>query len=144
MSNGAQPAAAFTAEGDALDLTVPADIDHLRGLREAARAYAEQHGVLRPDDVALAVGEACCNVVLHAYLDGEVGDMGLHCSCTPDDVEIVVEDHGTGLVPRPDSPGLGLGLPIIAQLADEIEVSDSRHTGTRVRMRFAVAGRFVH
>jgi serine/threonine-protein kinase RsbW len=143
MSNGAQPATASRAGGEVLDLTVPADIDRVRELRHLARSYAEEHGVLRPDDVALAVGEACCNVVVHAYLDRDVGDMCLHCSCTPDEIEIVVEDHGNGLVPRPDSPGLGLGLPIIAQLADDFEV-DSGHTGTRVRMGFAAAGRLVH
>jgi serine/threonine-protein kinase RsbW len=144
MSNRTPTAMALGNQDHALDLTVPADVERVRDLREAARTYAEQHGVLRPDDVALAVGEACCNVVVHAYLDSEVGEMGLHCECTPTAVEIVVADHGNGLVPRPDSPGLGLGLPIIAQLADEFEVSDRGHTGTRVRMGFASNGHVVH
>jgi serine/threonine-protein kinase RsbW/stage II sporulation protein AB (anti-sigma F factor) len=69
--------------------------------------------------------------------------MTLHCEPTPGGVSIVVEDYGSGLTPRPDSPGLGLGLPIIAQVADDFEVSDLGHTGTRVRMGFATNGRVV-
>jgi serine/threonine-protein kinase RsbW len=131
--------------GRTLDLTAPAEADEVRRLREAARGFALRHGVLRPDDVALAVGEACCNAVVHAYLDRpDTGPMGLHCECDPGCVSIVVSDEGGGLVPRADSPGLGLGLPIIAQLADEFEVSDTGHTGTCVRMGFASNGHLVH
>jgi serine/threonine-protein kinase RsbW len=142
MDDGAQKAA---ENGWTLDLTVPAVVDEVRELREAARAFAVEHGVLRPDDVALAVGEACANAVVHAYLDSaEAGTMRLHCVCTPGCISVLVRDEGTGLVPRADSPGLGLGLPIIAQLADDFEISDSGHTGTCVRMGFSSNGHLVH
>ena len=35
-----------------------------------------------------------------------------------------VRDNGRGMVPRLDSPGLGLGLPLIAQLTDVLEILD--------------------
>jgi hypothetical protein len=42
-----------------------------------------------------------------------------------------------GMNPRPDSPGLGLGLPTIGAVADGVEIDD-RAGGTVVRMRFAL------
>jgi anti-sigma regulatory factor (Ser/Thr protein kinase) len=123
-----------------LAVTVPALAGRVREVRHAARRFAERHGVQRPDDVALAIAEACANVVVHAYVDRDAGELRLTGSCESGRVRFVVEDDGAGLLPRPDSPGLGLGLPLIAQLADEFEVSDGDGRGTRVRVAFGAAG----
>ena len=40
------------------------------------------------------------------------------------------------MVPRADSPGAGLGLPIIAQLAAAVEISHGAGDGTRLKMTF--------
>jgi serine/threonine-protein kinase RsbW/stage II sporulation protein AB (anti-sigma F factor) len=48
----------------------------------------------------------------------------------------VVADRGRGIVPRPDSPGLGLGLPLIATLAESLELGTGRSEETEVRMTF--------
>ena len=55
-----------------------------------------------------------------------------------DSVLIVeVADDGRGLVPRIDSPGLGLGLPLISQVADVLELrTDRARPGLVVRMQF--------
>ena len=39
-------------------------------------------------------------------------------------------------MPRPDSPGLGLGLPLIATLAESLELGTGRSEETEVRMTF--------
>ena len=52
---------------------------------------------------------------------------------------IYVLDEGTGLAPRVDSPGLGLGLGLIAQVADSADVRTPETGGTEVVMRFNVA-----
>ena len=44
------------------------------------------------------------------------------------------------MLPRTDSPGLGLGLPLIAQMTQSLEVHDRAGGGTEIRMSFA-AGR---
>jgi serine/threonine-protein kinase RsbW len=119
-------------------MTVPALAERVRELREAARRFAEVHGVARADDVALAVAEACANVVIHAYLDRNPGPLRLTGTRVDGAVSFLVADEGTGLAPRPDSPGLGMGLPLIAQLADHFELTDDGGDGTRVRMRFAL------
>ena len=49
---------------------------------------------------------------------------------------VVVSDHGRGIVPRPDSPGLGLGLPLIATLAESLELGTGPGDETEVRMTF--------
>jgi anti-sigma regulatory factor (Ser/Thr protein kinase) len=86
-------------------------------------------------DIKLAVTEACTNVVVHAYPDGE-GPMGLRAAIDLRRLSIVVSDRGRGIVPRPDSPGLGLGLPLIATLAESLELGTGHGGETEVRMTF--------
>ena len=41
------------------------------------------------------------------------------------------------MAPRPDSPGLGLGLPVIAQTTDRYDIEQPESPGgTAIRMRF--------
>jgi anti-sigma regulatory factor (Ser/Thr protein kinase) len=89
-------------------------------------------------DVALAVSEAATNAVVHGYR-GEAGT--IHVSASKDEAEltIVISDTGPGLVPRTDSPGLGLGLPIIASLASRVELV-SEGEGTHIHMMFSLPG----
>ena len=48
-----------------------------------------------------------------------------------------MSDLGQGMVPRPDSPGLGLGLPLIARLADRMEIHDGPDgVGTTLELGF--------
>ena len=86
-------------------------------------------------DVKLAVTEACTNVVVHAYPDGE-GPMAVRATVDEDVLQVVVTDEGRGIVPRPDSPGLGLGLPLIATLAESLELGTGARQETEVRMTF--------
>jgi serine/threonine-protein kinase RsbW/stage II sporulation protein AB (anti-sigma F factor) len=52
---------------------------------------------------------------------------------------VTVRDHGAGLTPRVDSPGLGVGLPVMAAIADALEIDTPAGAGTIVRMTFEVA-----
>ena len=93
-------------------------------------------------DIALAVGEACANVVIHAYPPGDVGPLVVHAVQTRaggPKLTVTVIDQGQGMAPRPDSPGLGLGLPLIANLADHLEIRDGPDgVGTEVVMVFSL------
>jgi serine/threonine-protein kinase RsbW/stage II sporulation protein AB (anti-sigma F factor) len=52
-------------------------------------------------------------------------------------VTVVVADDGVGMNPRADSPGMGLGLPLIGNLADKLQIAPAPSgRGTEVRMRF--------
>jgi len=41
-------------------------------------------------------------------------------------------------VPRLDSPGLGLGLPLISQISASSEILSPQHGGTEIAMRFVL------
>ena len=90
-------------------------------------------------DIALAITEATTNVVLHAYRDREVpGTVTIEAEHYDDHVCLYVRDEGTGLAPRVDSPGLGLGLGLIAQVADSADVrapGDRRHRSRHALQR---------
>jgi serine/threonine-protein kinase RsbW len=120
-----------------LEITLPARAENVAVVRHAVGGLGE---VLDVDDqtlsdIKLAVTEACTNVVVHAYPDGE-GPMGLRASIEGRNLSLVVIDRGRGIVPRPDSPGLGLGLPLIATLAESLELGTGRSEETEVRMTF--------
>jgi anti-sigma regulatory factor (Ser/Thr protein kinase) len=108
--------------------------------RAALEAFAAGHGASDAvrSAVALAVTEACANVVVHAYVETEApGSLEVR-ACIAETVLVVeVADKGRGMVPRPDSPGLGMGLPLIAQMSDGFEIlTHHERTGVVVRMHF--------
>jgi serine/threonine-protein kinase RsbW len=120
-----------------LEITLPARAENVAVVRHAVGGLGE---VLEVDDqtlsdIKLAVTEACTNVVVHAYPDGE-GPMGMRASIDERRLALVVIDRGRGIVPRPDSPGLGLGLPLIATLAESLELGTGSSEETEVRMTF--------
>src|SRR3954452_9666729 len=113
MTGALTPERRVEIEAPDLELTLPARPENVAVARHAIGGFAD--GVEIPDqtlaDVKLAVTEACTNVVVHAY-PGEDGPMGLRASVDEDVLRVVVVDVGRGILPRPDSPGLGLGLPL--------------------------------
>jgi anti-sigma regulatory factor (Ser/Thr protein kinase) len=90
-------------------------------------------------DIALAVTEACTNAVVHAYPAGD-GTINVTAAHVGDSLAVTVRDHGGGMSPRVDTPGLGVGLPVIAAIAQSVEIGSPEGGGTEVRMRFALEG----
>ncbi len=119
---------------------IPASVPQLRQeLTEWVR------GVGLDDDqvqtVRLAVTEAVTNGVVHAFLGREPGTLMLEAQPGADVLEVRVTDDGTGMGPRPDSPGLGMGVPMIGKLCASVDLGQGPEgTGTEVRMIFAVPG----
>jgi serine/threonine-protein kinase RsbW len=120
-----------------LELTLPSRPENVAVVRHALGGFGDALDV--PDqalaDIKLAVTEACTNVVVHAYPDGE-GPLGITAWVHDDRLTVVVHDEGRGMLPRPDSPGLGLGLPLIATLAESLELGTGPDERTEVRMTF--------
>lgn len=110
--------------------------------RRAIREFAAGLGLSEDTlgDVMLCVSEAVTNAVQHAYQgDGEPGPVHVSVRAENGGLWVSVRDEGEGMMPRQDSPGLGLGLPTISSLADDVDIqADDR--GTEVRMRFALSG----
>lgn len=119
--------------------TVPATHDCVPRLRAAVVDYVRAAGLPAAlvEDVRLAVSEAITNVVVHAYADFDVpGPLHLTADVRDGELTVTIADEGRGLAARADSPGAGLGLAIITQLASDVELSRGDGTGTRVRMTF--------
>jgi serine/threonine-protein kinase RsbW len=119
-------------------LTLPARPENVAVIRHVMGAFAEALQ-LPPDlveDMRLAVTEACTNVVRHAYHDGEPGPIDVVIRPNGDELELIVSDEGAGIGPSPDLAGPGLGLPLIAALADHVEIEPGRSRGSRLAMSF--------
>ena len=64
--------------------------------------------------------------------------MRVAASIEGDSLLVEVCDDGSGMMPRLDSPGLGVGLPVIAHNADTLDIGNSPRGGTLLRMSFRV------
>lgn len=126
---------------DRIDLRLPARAESIPRIRRAVVAFARRHGYADPDGIGLAVTEAATNAVLHAYMGAEAGDVRAVACAEAERLVVVVRDWGSGMVPRLDTPGLGLGLPTIATLAGSFDVEAADGAGTLLRMHFPRSGR---
>jgi serine/threonine-protein kinase RsbW len=118
----------MNAAGQVVETFDPIDRSTPGLARKLAVAFA-QEVTTDPDmlaAIALCMTEAISNVVVHAYRDSEPGPAILECAATDDGITITVSDEGSGLAPRVDTPGLGLGLPLIAQTATESDFRTRR------------------
>ena len=117
----------------------PADPGAVGRLRHCVAAFAASATVQGNglSDLELAVTEAVTNVVVHAYNGVEAGTVDVVAAHVGGCVEVTVRDHGIGMRPRPDTPGLGLGLTLIASLARDTRITQTPGGGTTVWMQFA-------
>lgn len=67
------------------------------------------------------------------------GTMEVSAMMMGDELAVVVRDWGEGIKPRPDSPGLGLGLSLMAALADTVQLGHDTTDHTEVRMTFLLS-----
>jgi anti-sigma regulatory factor (Ser/Thr protein kinase) len=100
----------------------------------AAAAGADSEQI---DAIRLATSEALTNVVLHAY-DGAAGPIHICAASNSGELWILVADDGDGLRVRTESPGLGVGLSVIAHMSDDFALVNRSCGGTEVRMRFGL------
>src|SRR3954462_10900016 len=105
-------------------LTLPARPENVSVIRHVLGAFAE--ALRLPDDPVedrrLAVTEACTNVVRHAYPPENTGPVEISIQPLEEQVTVTVSDHGRGIGPSPDTTGPGLALPLIAAIADVVEL----------------------
>jgi stage II sporulation protein AB (anti-sigma F factor) len=117
----------------------PARPEHVGAARRAASVAAQRAGAENSvlDAVRLAVSEAVSNVVVHSYRNTpRRGEFTVAIEWEDGLLQVTVRDHGCGMQPRMDSPGAGLGLPLIASLAETFSVVAPPEGGTEVSMTF--------
>jgi len=112
-------------------------------VRSGVTAFAKQHGAPGEVivDIALAVSEAATNAVLHAFVDLPPGRVSVVAEPGNDCLLVRVIDEGRGMMPRSDSPGLGLGLPTMATLTSSCDIREAPGgRGTEVFLAPGVRG----
>ena len=119
--------------------TWPATAEHIRDARSCVAELAARAGAPTQtlDGVRLAVSEAVSNAIVHGYRGSKPGAVTVTAEAQDQLLRIVVSDEGCGLAPRDDSPGAGLGLPLIAEVTESLSVSrGSDGHGTVLCMTF--------
>lgn len=114
--------------------------EQVASLRAAVAAFASGAGAPAAliDDVRLAVSEALNNTVVHAYRNaGGRVEVRASVDAAAGVIAIGVRDYGIGCNPRTDSPGIGMGLPLMTALARTISVAAPTDGGTDVCLTFA-------
>ncbi len=111
---------------------------------QTARALAESAGFgrVRTYDVVTSVAEVANNLVFHATRGGAISVVLIQDNGRQG-IEVVAEDQGPGIadVARAMQDGfstigsLGSGLPGVARLMDECEITSTPGIGTRVVAR---------
>jgi serine/threonine-protein kinase RsbW len=119
-----------------LEVTFPGTPPGVGELRRTVADVARRAGM--PDDavdaVRLAASEAASNAVVHAYRE-RAGELRLRARVEGGELRLVIADEGHGVAPRTDSPGLGLGLPIMAHVSERFEIV-SGPDGTEIHLAF--------
>jgi serine/threonine-protein kinase RsbW len=121
----------------ALAMELEAVPENVARARHAVGSFAGTCGASAAD-AALATSEAITNAIIHGYRDGRAGRVSVRAETNGPELELTVEDAGVGMTPHPESPGLNLGLAIIATVARDFAV-DSHEGGVRLRMTFPLA-----
>ena len=125
--------------------SIPALADEVSAVRNEAIEFARGEGVPDPplEELRLAISEAVTNAVVHAFREQDLpGTVTVTVDVTVHEfVEAVVRDDGIGMSARTDSPGLGLGLGLIASVADTVEHrAPADGVGFELYMRFRLDG----
>lgn len=117
-----------------LEFQFPARSEHLRAVRKKLREVLgpRSNSEEMLNTVVLAVGEACMNIMEHAYCDGDTGDIILEIEKKGDHMIFRLTDFAhrktreEEMKSRPLDeirPG-GLGCHIINEIMDEVKLID--------------------
>ncbi len=131
------------AEIENVCLKLSSRAENVLVVRQALTGFSEALGLdaIETNDLATAVTEACNNVVLHAYGEGEEGPMEVEICASDELIAVTVRDHGHGIgahaLDSMRSGESGIGLPVMQALAQQVTFKKVPDGGTEVRMEFA-------
>jgi serine/threonine-protein kinase RsbW len=128
----------MSPQANRIHLSLPARAENVAVIRHGVAGFAEALGMdeIRVGDLKTVVTEACMNVVVHAYDDGE-GPLEVEVEGDQEGVTVQVSDYGEGIRPRAETEraSLRLGLTLIGALSQSFEIAGGPGRGTRIRMR---------
>ena len=130
----------MSSENAVINLTIPAKAEYITLGRLALTALARARDFPEETlaDLKLALTEACSNSVRHAYGPDD-GIVELLYELWPDRLIVEVSDEGSGFEPPSELEEMGdfgeggLGIAIIREIVDELEISEKSGGGSRLR-----------
>jgi anti-sigma regulatory factor (Ser/Thr protein kinase) len=133
-----RPVAAAPATGT----TYSATPGSVRAARDAVTRLARDAGAseLALADIRLAVSEASSNAVTHAFAaPGVAGStFAVAAALYGSVLSVWVTDEGRGCAETDPSAGAGVGLSVMAQLCERLELGVLPDGRTQVELRFAL------
>jgi serine/threonine-protein kinase RsbW/stage II sporulation protein AB (anti-sigma F factor) len=122
--------------------SLPARAESVTELRHLVVEFAGRHGVAKRDRdrIALAITEATTNAVVHAYPPHRQSRIRYLADIEDGDLQIIISDDGDGIRAGHRSPGLGLGLNLIAAMTSDFTITPREPRGLDVWMRFVLDG----
>ena len=125
----------------------PGNFSSLAKVADFVTPLAEKAGLSDQEvyQVALAVDEACANIIDHAYGGEGIGDIYCECNVLSDGLEIILIDQGNPFdpdkIPEPkvgapleELGSRGAGLFLIKKVMDEVHFDFSKEKGTTLFM----------
>ncbi len=120
------------------ELRVKSTTENLGLIRDFTKSFASLSGFSQEaiDKIALAVDEACTNIIKHAYKNSPEGDIVINIKVVDKKLIVSITDFGLdfnpSLVPVPDIKKYyqqhkvgGLGIYLIKKLMDEVNYRPS-------------------
>jgi anti-sigma regulatory factor (Ser/Thr protein kinase) len=126
-----------------LDERFAADAGRLRDVRRRVIDAVVAAGVppAVADDVALAISEACANIIEHAYHGAAGQSIRLVVAVEPGRLRVVLEDDAPAVDPRAIVPRElddlrpgGLGVHFIREIMNHVRVEPRPEGGNRLEM----------
>ena len=127
------------------ELVVKSTTDNLALIRDFTKSAAQKCGFTEEtiDKIALAVDEACTNVIKHAYKYSPEGDIIVNINVNHNKMTVSITDHGSNfdpsLVPEPDVKKYyrqhkigGLGIYLMRKLMDEVNFNSVQGSKNQV------------
>jgi len=129
---------------DSVTVTIPSHSKYLSMVRSIAEKMCRICGMAdsETEDVKLAVDEACCNVIKHAYKGDTTNKIVVKFRAVRKGFEVIIEDSGLKADPAfikgrdldDVRPG-GLGVHLIKRAFDVFEFDERKKTGNRLVLR---------
>lgn len=124
-------------------LTIGSQTDHLTEVRQFVSALAREHGFTDDDvnKIAIAVDEACTNIIKHGYNFSPEHSIDIEIRREGNNFEILISDSGKKFDPNSiETPDMkeylshyrrgGLGVYLMKRIMDSVEFNSYRNRNT--------------
>lgn len=123
-------------QGEVVELEIPSSPEYVAVVRHAVEGIAQRmkFDPSQIEDLKIAVGEACTNAIMHGCPKGKTNSVEVRCVVRSDGLLVEVRNSienrsASQTMPNPsiEREG-GLGLYIIRQLMDEVQLTWNNKT----------------